>query len=333
MGSPDFVFIFGRIMEKLEIVILDADTLGSDIEYSRFEEFGNVTVYGMTAENTVGERVRNADIIIVNKIRLGAVNLGGAEKLKLICVTATGYDNIDIQYCGTHGIAVCNVRGYSSESVAQVTAAVALSLVNGIGEFDRYVKSGEYTESGIQNRVEPRFREMSKLTWGIVGLGAIGRKTARIAEAFGCRVVAFKRTPDSEYECIGIDELCGMSDIISIHLPLTAETENLISAERIALMKNTAVVINVARGAVVDEAALAEAVANGRIGGLGIDVYSDEPMSKDSPYTRLKNCGKVILTPHMAWGAYEARVRCMEEIAENIRAFYAGKIRNRADIL
>lgn len=319
-------------MGNLKIVILDAATLGSDISFEMFEKFGKVNVHSVTAQNEVGERVADADVIIVNKIRLNETNLALAKKLKLICVTATGYDNIDVDYCRKRGVGVCNVRGYSSESVAQITAAMALSLVNNLAYFDKYVKNGSYTNSGTQNRVEPVFHEMSTMTWGVVGLGGIGKRTAEIAKAFGCKVLAFKRTPEAGYTCVDIDTLCSESDIISVHLPLTDDTRCIINKERIAKMKNTAIVINVARGAVVDEAALTEAVMKGQIGGLGVDVYSCEPMPEDSPYQKIKEYDNVILTPHMAWGAYEARVRCMVEIVKNIDAFYSGDERNRVDL-
>ena len=316
----------------INIAILDAGTLGSDISFSMFESFGNVAVYDRTGQNEITERISDVDVVIVNKVKLGKDNLSDAANLKLICVKATGYDNIDVNYCKERGIAVCNVCGYSSHSVAQLTSAMALSLVNNLKQYDGYVKDGSYTKSGTQNRVTPVFHEMSTLTWGIVGLGEIGKRTAEIASVLGCRVVAFKRTPDKDYECIDIDELCRVSDIISIHLPLTKQTKELINNDRIKLMKKTAIVINVARGAVVDERALCYALKNGNIGGLGIDVYSQEPMADNSPYQQIKDFDNVILTPHMAWGAYEARVRCMEEIAKNIQAFYSNEQRNRVDI-
>ena len=318
-------------MNDIKIVILDSKTLGSDIEFSQFGRFGTVSVYPVTSQDEVKERICDADVIIVNKIKLNEGNLFGARNLKLICVTATGYDNIDVEYCKKCGIGVCNVRGYSSDSVAQTTVAMALSLVNNIAVFDKYVKNGSYTKSGTQNKVEPVFHEMTTMTWGIVGLGGIGKRTAEIAKALGCRVLAFKRIPDSGYECVDIDTLCRESDIISVHLPLTAQTKHLINRERISEMKETAIVINVARGAVVDEKALTDAVMRGEIGGIGIDVYSFEPMSEDSPYHKVKDCDNVILTPHMAWGAYEARVRCMDEIEKNIESFYKGEMRNRVD--
>ncbi len=313
------------------IVMLDAGTLGSDLSFSMFEALGDLTVYEKTDVSEVEERISNADVIIVNKIKLGRDNLSDAKKLRLICVTATGYDNIDVDYCKERGIAVCNVCGYSSDSVAQITCAMALSLVNNLNVFNSYVKDGSYTKSGSQNRVSPVFCEMNTLTWGIVGLGAIGKRIAEIAKVLGCRVVAFKRTPDTEYECLELKELCRQSDIISIHLPLTDTTKEIINKEMVGCMKKNAVVINVARGAVVDETALAEAIENGDIGGLGVDVYSQEPIAENSPYQKIKDFDNVILTPHMAWGAYEARLRCMNEIAKNIQSFYNGEIRNRVD--
>ena len=317
----------------MKIVMLDAVTLGDDIEFGMFDGLGDVTIYRKTAPDEVGERIADCDVIILNKVKLGAGNLPAAGNLKLICVTATGYDNIDLEYCRKHGIGVCNVKGYSTDSVAQLTVSMALSLVNHLRVYDDYCKDGSYTASGIHNRLEPVFHELAGMKWGIVGLGAIGKKVAEIARAFGCRVLAYKRLPDAEYECVSLSELCKSSDIISVHLPLTENTRGIISRDMIGLMKGSAIVINVARGAVVDEAALADAMLSGRLGGLGIDVFGAEPMAADSPYQALVNDPNVIFTPHMAWGAYEARVRCMEEIALNIEAYMRGEARSRVDIL
>lgn len=318
-------------MEKINIAVLDASTLGADIDFSVFERFGKVEVYDRTDERQIRFRIMDADVIIANKIKLNSKTLAGAKRLKLICVTATGYDNVDLSYCRMSGIAVSNVRGYSSESVAQITASMALSLVNHIQQYDRYVKDYSYTQGGIENHLEPVFHEMSSLTWGIAGLGGIGERVAHIAESFGCKILAFKRRPDPLYESVPLDELCKRSDIISIHLPLTPQTRNIIDSEMISYMKPSAVVINVARGAVADEAALVNAMAEGRLGGLGIDVYSEEPLRATSPYVRIMDMPNVIFTPHMAWGAYEARVRCMDEIVKNIDSFLHGRRRNRVD--
>lgn len=319
-------------MDKINIVVLDASTLGSDIDFKVFESFGKVEVYDRTDERQIRFRIMDADVIIANKIKLNSKTLAGAKRLKLICVTATGYDNVDLSYCRMCGIAVSNVRGYSTESVAQITASMALALVNHINIYDRYVKDYRYTKSGVENHLEPVFHEMSSLTWGIVGLGEIGERVANIAESFGCRVLAFKRRPDPIFECVPLDELCRRADIISIHLPLTPQTRNIVNDEMISYMKPSAVVINAARGAVTDETALANAISEGRLGGLGIDVYSEEPMRATSPYVQIMDKPNVIFTPHMAWGAYEARVRCMNEIVMNIEAFLRGRRRNRVDI-
>ena len=319
-------------MDSINIAVLDASTLGGDISFERFEQFGRVDVYDRTDTRQVRFRVMDADVIIVNKIKLNRDTLGEAKRLKLICVTATGFDNINLDHCRARGIAVCNVRGYSANSVAQVTAAMALSLVNHIPQYDRYVKDYSYSKSGVQNYLKPVFHEMSSLTWGVAGLGSIGLRVAEIAEALGCRVLAFKRRPDPLYKCVALRELCASSDIISIHLPLNDITRGIIDKDMIDIMKKNAVVINAARGAVADEAALAAAVAENRIGGLGIDVYSEEPLSASSPYVSVMDRPNVIFTPHMAWGAYEARVRCMEEIEQNIAAFLKGRKRNRVDL-
>ncbi len=315
----------------MNLVILDAGTLGDDINFELFEEFGEIEIYKMTDERQVRFRVMDADVIIVNKIKLNEKTLGDAKRLKLICVTATGFDNIDLDYCRRRSIAVCNVKGYSTESVAQVTAAMALSLVNGLPQYDKYVKGYSYSKSGVQNHLSPVFHEMSSMTWGVVGLGGIGTRVADIAKSFGCNVLAFKRRNDPLYKCVDLHRLVKESDIISVHLPLSDKTKGIISRDIISEMKKGVIFINVARGAVADEAALAEAVEDGRIGGLGIDVYSEEPMSNTSPYMSIMDRPNVIFTPHMAWGAYEARVRCMEEIKENIKAYMRGRKRNRVD--
>jgi glycerate dehydrogenase len=206
---------------------------------------------------------------------------------------------------------------------------MAFSLATNLGAFDGYVKSGKYTESGIFNCLKPVFREMSALTWGVVGLGNIGTKVADIAKTMGCRVLAYKRTPVENYECVDIDTLCRESDIISLHTPLCDETYHLINEKRLSMMKDGAILINVARGNVVDEEAVCSAVVSGKLGGLGVDVYSTEPMQSKSPYQRVLKCENVIFTPHMAWGSIDARQRCMDEVAKNIESYINGGNRSR----
>ncbi len=307
----------------MKIVMLDVSTLGDDITLEMFDKTGEVIKYPSTAPEDIPSRIADAEVIVANKARLGRENLVFAKNLKLICVTATGFDNIDTAYCCERNIAVCNVKSYSTQSVMQATVAMAMSLLMHLNEFDSYSKSGEYTRSGVQNHLKPVFYELTSLKWGVVGYGDIGKSVARVAEALGAQVMIYNRSTGD------IDEICREADIISLHLPLNDGTRELINRERIAKMKKNAIVINVARGGVTDEAALAEAVENGIIGGIGIDVYSREPFPAEHPYNRLKDYPNVLLTPHMAWGAQQSRLRCMEEVNKNIIAFYEGKERNR----
>lgn len=315
----------------MKTVILDRATLGDDLDI-KLPFDTEVVSFERISDEELTEGIKDADVIFVNKIKLSESVLSKARKLKLICEAATGYDNIDIKYCKKRGIAVCNVPGYSTFSVSQITVAMVMYLVNHMPEYTRYTSSGEYTESGIQNCLKPVFHELNRMTWGIVGYGNIGTRVATAARAFGCKVLAFKRTPCEGVECADIDTVMKKSDIITVHLPLTDDTRNLINRERIAMMKPDAVFVNVARGAVVDEEALCEAVEAKKIGAVGIDVYSVEPFSKESPYYRIKDMDNVCLTPHVAWGAYEARARCVAEMIENMRSFLNGKTRNRVDL-
>jgi len=313
----------------MKIVSLDASTLGADIDLSLYEKYGELTVYQSTAQKEFADHVGDSDVIIINKLKVGRHNLPACPSVKLICVTATGYDNIDTEYCKEKGIAVCNVVGYSTQNVAQLTVAMALSLICHLGEYNRSVADGTYSQGTVANILTPVYHEIYGKTWGIVGYGNIGKQVGAVAKALGCKVIVHKRTEIEGEECVDIDTLCKESDIISVHTPLNDGTRVLISRERIAMMKNDAIFINVARGAVVDEAALTDAVLNEKIGGIGVDVYSKEPFPTDHPYASIAGRDNVIFTPHMAWGSYEARVRCCDEIALNIEAFLAGEIRNR----
>lgn len=315
----------------MELFVLDAASIGKDLDYSGFRRFGNLTIYDETTPQALPERVENADVLILNKVRLSREVLSCAKKLRLICEAATGYDNIDLSYCRERGIAVCNVVGYSTQSVAQLTVAMALSLICKLGIYRPFVASGEYTRAGRPNLLEPVYHEIAGKTWGILGYGNIGKQVGKVAEALGCKILATKRTPTSEVACVSLDELCRQSDILSIHTPLNDGTRNLLNRDRIALLKKDCIVINVARGAVTDESALAEAILKGKIGGLGVDVYSREPFPEDHPFQSIKGLPNVLFTPHMAWGAYETRVRLLSEMVENARAFFAGEIRNRVD--
>ena len=315
----------------MKLTVLDAATLGNDLNLQIFERFGDLTVYSATNADEIVSHLADADIAIVNKVKLRADTLAFLPKLKLICLAATGYDNVDLEYCRANGIAVCNVVGYSTQSVAQVTVAMALSLITHLEEYATAVRSGSYTKEGIPNRLTPVYHEIAGKTWGIVGFGNIGKQVGTVAKALGCRVLVNKRTAITDWDFVNLETVCQQSDILSIHTPLNDSTRNLLDETHIAMLKPNAIVINVARGAVTDEAALAKAIEEGRIGALGVDVYSTEPMPQNHPFQRILQKPNVCFTPHMAWGGYETRVRLMEEIAENIRCFLVGEKRNRVD--
>ena len=317
----------------MNITILDAATFGADLDLSLFAELGNLRMIDFTPSDQIAKNCEGADVLILNKIKINRDTLPTPCSVKLVCVAATGVDNIDVDYCREAGIAVCNVKGYCSDSVAQVTVAMELSLVCHLPEYNRFVSSGEYTKTNFPNHLEPPYHELSGMTWGLVGYGNIARRVAAVADALGCHVAVCNRTPAPDRENLSIDELCRRADILSIHVPLCDATRHMINAQRISEMKPTAIVINVARGAVTDEKALADAILEGRLGGLGVDVFSTEPMPENHPFTAISHLDNVSLTPHMAWGSYEARMRCMREIKENIKSFCCGDVRNRVDLL
>ena len=317
----------------MHIVFLDVATLGQDLTTKQFNRFGTVTEYHSTAPEEVADRIADAEVVVINKIKLNGTNLTKAQNLRLICITATGFDNVDTAYCRENGIAVCNVVGYSTHCVAQVTVAMALSLLTHLPEYQQHVASGAYTNGGVANCLTPCYHEIYGKTWGILGYGNIGQQVGAVAKALGCRVLVCKRTPIEGVECVDVETLCRESDILSIHTPLNEQTRHIINRERIALFKPSAIVINVARGAVADEQALADAILDGKIAGLGVDVYSAEPMQKKHPFSKLTDLPNVCLTPHMAWGGYETRVRLLDEIEQNIDSFLQGGTRNRIEIV
>jgi len=311
----------------MKIVILDRKTLGEGIMLSPVTDLGNTDIYDVTAPFDVVSRISDCDIIVVNKVKLDNSNLKYAKNLKLICVTATGFDNIDIEYCKNNNIAVCNVKGYSTNSVAQVTVATVLFLYTKLNQYRSFVNSGGYTKSGVQNMLEPQFYEISGKTWGLFGYGDIGKKVGEIAKALGCNVIYTRNSPDGN-SC-DFDTLLKNSDILTIHTPLTDKTRGIINKAAIEKMKDKVVLVNEARGAVTDENAVSEAVLSGKIGAFGCDVYSVEPMEENHPFNKIKDLENVCLTPHMAWGAIDSRQRCINEISENIKDFIKGGNKNR----
>ena len=316
----------------MKIAILDRSTLGYDTPLDKIEELGEVLSYDTTTQSEIYERTRDVEVIIVNKIKITRDIIKNAERLKLICVFATGYDNIDVCAASEFSVGVCNVPGYSTQSVALFTVATVLALVTHLKEYNRYVTSGEYSRSTSANRLIPVYNEIYGRTWGIIGYGNIGRVVGNAARSLGAKVIVNKKHDDPTLECVSVDELCRLSDIITIHCPLNDETRALINESRISLMKKNVIIVNSARGAVLCEDAIARAVIEGRIGAFGSDVYAIEPFGKDHPYTEIMERDNVLLTPHCAWGAYEARERCAGVIADNIKAYFSGKILNRVDI-
>ncbi len=315
----------------MKIVILDRASIGSDTPLSVLDKFGEVISYDSSTPEQAVERSMDADVIILNKVKATRALMQFSTKLKIICVFATGFDNIDIQSAAEYNIAVCNVPGYSTDSVVLYTVSTVLALASHLLEYNDFVRCGDYSSSGTPNLLTPVYHDLKGKTWGIVGYGNIGRAVGKVASALGCRVIVNKKTPTNDAECVDIDTLCRNSDIISVHCPLNESSRNLISAEKIALMKDSVILVNEARGAVLDEDAVAAAVKNGSIGGFGCDVYSTEPFGKNHPYYEIKEMKNVILTPHCAWGSYESRERCINIIAENIEAFINGKSLNRVD--
>ena len=312
----------------MKIAILDAKTLGEDLDLSAAERLGEVYIYPNSTEDEVAQRITDVDVVIINKIKINEKVLKNAKKLKLICVAATGFDNIDTEYCKENGIRVANVPAYSTHSVAQVTVSMACSLMTHLEEYRGFVKSGEYMNSDSANRLTPVYHEMNGLTWGIIGYGNIGQAVGRIAEAFGCRVIVNKRTKMDGVECVDLEALMRESDIISINCPLNDSTRKMIGERELSMMKKNAVIINVARGGVWDERAVADAVLEGRIGGVGCDVFTSEPFRVGHPFEKIKDLDNVILTPHMAWGSFESRKRCFGVIISNIEAFFSGEEQN-----
>lgn len=315
----------------MKLVVLEKESLGTDLDITYFNEFGEVDYYDRTVYDEIADRIADADIVIANKVPLNESTLSGAKNLKIICETATGYNNVDLDYCKARGIRVTNVVGYSTPIVAQHTFAMALYLLEKLPVYDTYVKNGDYAKSPIFTCFEPFFTELEGKTWGIIGLGNIGRKVAEIAKVFGCRVIFYSASGNNttaDYERVDFDTLLAESDILSLHCPLTDRTQNIINAEALAKMKKTAILINVARGPVVDEQALYDALTSGQIAAAGLDVLVKEPIAADNPLAKIQDSTKLLITPHMAWGSHEARERCAREVYKNIQSFLAGKERN-----
>lgn len=309
----------------MKIVFLDAKTIGEDIDLSGFDALGEVVKYGFSTAQEARERSKDADVLILNKVQVNEQTIGEADHLKLVCVTATGTNNLDKEYLDKRGITWRNVAGYSTESVAQHTFAMLFYLLEKLPYYDNYVKSEKYVNDVSFTHFAKAFHELSGMTYGIIGLGNIGRRVADIAKAFGCRVIYYStsgRNSQPGYERVSFDELLEQSDIVSIHAPLDENTLGLMNKEAFVKMKKSAILLNVGRGPIINEADLAEALNNKTIAAAGLDVLSVEPMQEDNPLRGIKDSERLLITPHIAWAGVEARNRLMGIILGQIKEFF-----------
>ena len=305
----------------MKIVFLDAATMG-DVSFEPFERLGEFVSYPMSTPEQARERVADADVLMINKVLVNKELIDAAPALKLVCVAATGVNNIDVDYAASKGIPVRNVAGYSTDSVAQSTFMHILSLAGGAPYFDESVKSGSYSRSGMFTDPNWNWTELAGKTIGIIGMGNIGRKVAAIAQAFGMDVCYYSTSGTAhckDYPCLSLDELLKVSDVVSVHAPLNERTLNLLGAKEFAMMKPTAYVVNAGRGAIIVEKDLADAVDNGVIAGAGIDVFVQEPIPEDHPYLKMRHPERMRLAPHVAWASVEARKRLVAMMADNVR--------------
>lgn len=312
----------------MKITVTDIETVNrGDLSFDYLESLGEVTYYGVTNEDEAAERVGDSDIVLCNKTLLNRNNLKEARNLKYIGLFATGYNNIDIEYCKERGIVVCNSPSYSTDSVAQLTFSLILELTNRVCDYRELVDKGDWIKSRTFSMFPIPLIELAGKTLGIIGFGSIGRKTAEIALAFGMKVIAYNRSEKTAegVEFTDLDTLLSQSHIVSLHCPLNAQSQNLINEKTIAKMKDGAFLINTARGPIVDEQALANALNSGKLAGAGVDVLCKEPMSEDCPLYKARNC---IITPHIAWAGLETRERLLDIVFGNIESFLQGKTVN-----
>ena len=310
----------------MKIVFLDAKTIGEDIDLSGFDELGEVVKYGFSTAEEARERSKDADVLVLNKVQVNEQTIGAAKHLKLVCVTATGTNNLDKEYLAKQGIEWRNVAGYSTESVAQHTFAMLFYLLEKLPYYDNYVKSEKYVNDVSFTHFAKAIHELSRKTYGIIGLGNIGRRVADIAKAFGCHVIYYStsgRNSQPGYERVSFDELLERSDIVSIHAPLDENTLGLMNQKAFAKMKSSAILLNVGRGPIINEADLAEALNNRMIAAAGLDVLSVEPMQPENPLRGIKDSERLLITPHIAWAGVEARMRLMDIILNQIKEFFA----------
>lgn len=315
----------------MKIVFLETDTLGNDVDLTIFHQLGEVTKYSHSEPNEDAHRISDADIVIVNKVPMNQKTLEKADKLKLICITGTGTNIVDFEYTNSRNITVTNVKGYSTQSVIQHTFALFFYVYEKLSYYDQFVKSGNYIKSDIFSHFNLNFNELYGKTWGIIGLGEIGRGVAEVAKQFGCQVIYYStsgKNSNPDFNQVDLDTLLEASDVISIHAPLNDLTKDLINEEQLRKMKKSAVLLNLGRGPIINENALAKALKEDWIAAAGLDVLRVEPMHKNNPLYEIKDSTKLIITPHIAWATVEARKRVVVEVYENMKAFQEGKERN-----
>lgn len=306
----------------MKIILTDAKTVTQgDLSLKPLEEFGEVIVNELTAYDDIAETVRDADMIICNKTPLNADTLRYASHLRYIGLFATGYNNIDTAYCREHGITVCNAGSYSTDAVCQHTFALILECLNRTGSYNRFVHNGGWKNSSTFSPFVYPLNEISGKTLGIIGYGSIGRAVERAALAFNMKTLKVRRHDEDDPSFVDLDTLLKKSDIITVHCPLNDSSYRMINAENIAKMKDGAIFINTARGGVMDEQAVAQALKSGKLAYAGIDVLETEPMDRDCPLCGIDNC---IITPHIAWAPMETRIRLMGIVCDNIRAYLSG---------
>lgn len=309
----------------MKIVLLDGKTLGDDIDLSIFNSLGEFVKYETTAKEEVKERIEDADVIITNKVLLNENNLPYAKKLKLICIAATGTNNVNLKYAKENCIAVTNVAGYSTTSVTENTFASLFYLLHNLSYYDNYIKSGQYSKSPIFTHLGMTYYELKGKTYGIIGLGQIGKAVANIAKAFGCNVIYYStsgKNTDLEYKRAELDELLKNSHIVSIHAPLNDATNGLLNYKKMSLMRKDSILINMGRGGIVVEEDLARILNEDKIKGAALDVLTSEPINETNALLKLKNPNKILITPHIAWASSEARVTLIQEIFKNIQKFF-----------
>ena len=312
----------------VKIVLTDAQTVIDDLVTADcLSEFGEVISYGLLRHDEVAEAIADADMVICNKTQLNAETLRLAKNLRYIGLFATGYNNIDVDYCRAHGVTVCNAGSYSTHAVAQQTFALILEHYNKVAQYNQYVKDGRWKRSPTFSPFVYPLNELAGKTLGIVGLGAIGKEVAAIANAFHMNVIAYNRSQKNVTGVtqVAFDRLLSESDIVTVHCPLNKDSEDMFNKETFMKMKPGALFVNTARGGVMVEQDLYDALESDRLGGACIDVLRVEPMEEDCVLMRAKNC---IITPHVAWAPLETRRRLMDIVAENIRGYLNGTPRN-----